>query len=272
MATTLDHWTEWRARCALLLCGEAARAALPAFVQVRFAKYLRQYGAYLAGAGDGRLPLPAEKDAWHLFETHLAVDETRDGRAYKSWLFDRIAGSPDDPLSVIQGGATLLAREVVREYLRREQAPPGTISMQAPLLEGESDWTLEDLLPDSADPAGEAARREYEALADGAAEELFETATLRERVAVLAKDLGLSCAHPSVSTAAGCGKTLTARAWQTMMQRLAAHVQKSFAAEDRQGVAILANLTVTALQSRIRAWAKVEKKTAHLFELEEAFR
>ncbi len=270
MVTTLEHWTEWRARCALLLCGEEARAALPAFVQVRFAKYLRQYGAYLAGGGDGRLPLPAENDAWHLFETHLAVDETRDGRVYKSWLFDRIAGSPDDPLSVIQGGATLLTREVVREYLRREQSPPGTISMQAPLVEGESTWTIEDLLPDSADPAGEAARHEYETLADGAAAALFETATLRERVAVLAKDLGLSCAHPAVSTAAGCGKTLIARAWQTLMQRLAEQVQKSFAGEDRAEQAILANLTVTALQSRVYAWAKVEKTTARLFELEEA--
>ena len=270
MVTTMEHWTEWRARCALLLCGEAARDALPAFVQARFGKYLRQYGAYLAGGADGSLPLPEANDAWHLFETHLAVDETRDGRTYKTWLFDRIAGSHDDPLSVIQGGATLLAREVVREYLRREQSPPGTISLQAPLSDGESSCTLEDLLPDTADPADETARREYEAIADGEAAALFDAATFRERVAVLAKDLGLSCAHPSVALAAGCGKTLTALAWQTMMQRLAAQVQKSFAGEDRAEMALLAILTVTALQRRVRAWAAVEKKTARLFELAEA--
>lgn len=270
MATTIEHWAEWRARCALLLCGNAAREALTAFVQVRFGKYLRQYGAYLMGGAEGHLPLPAANDAWHLFETHLAVDQTRDGRTYKGWLFDRIAGSSDDPLSVIQGGATLLTREVVREYLRREQSPPGTSSLQAPATDGTSSWTLEELLPDTGNPAEEAARREYEALADGEAAALFETAGLRERVAVLAKDLGFSCAHPAVTGAAGCGKSLIALAWQSVMQRLAERVRQSFAGEDRAEQALLANLTAIALQRRVRAWAALEKKTAALFELEEA--
>ncbi|MEI7436163.1 MAG: hypothetical protein WCL16_05085 [bacterium] len=270
MGTTLADWTEWHARCALLLCGDAARTALPAFVHLRFKKYIRQYGAYLAGGADGALPMPAINDAWQLFETHLAVDETRDGRVYKTWLFDRVAGSSDDPVAVIQGGATLLLRDVVREYLRREHSPAGTVSLQAPLANGESVWTLEELLPDTADPASEAARRECEALSDGAAAVLFETTTLRERVAVLAKDLGLSCAHPDVVCAAGCGKTLTALAWQNVMQRLAARVRASFAGENREQLSLLAIMTATALQQRVRGWAAVEKNTAHLFKLAES--
>lgn len=101
--------------------------------------------------GPHRFASDAE-DGWHRFETHLLLKNTRGGKRYKDWLFARAEHVEWHPWDAIQGGATLLLRDVVREYLRREHAPDRVTSLHRPVgMVGDSNVTLEELLPGAID-------------------------------------------------------------------------------------------------------------------------
>ena len=118
----LNHWVEWKELCAADLCSDTARQALREFAFLRFRKFAYQYAHRTNTGGTGAL-VPDAGDAWHLFETHLAVKTTKQGKRYKDWLFDRVRSTKDPPLDVVQGGASLMMRDVVRERHRLRDGP-----------------------------------------------------------------------------------------------------------------------------------------------------
>ena len=212
-----------------------------------------------------------ERDAWHLFEVHLAVRGDRQGKRYKDWLFDRAGGLEAVGVEAVAGGAAVLMRDVVREHLRRECHPAGVLSLHAPLGTGmETGLTLEDLLPGGVDPAEAAALREFEELASAHANSLMSDMGRRERVALLAKDVGLSLAHPAVEKVAGCRKSALNSTYQEMITRVARRVRMEHPDDDVEAVRVLTVMTLSELRRRTRLWGEADRDGAALLAVAEA--
>lgn len=265
----LACWQEWRAVCAAALCGPDTHDYLVGFANHRFQHLASRCDRAAQQPGGWLRALPGT-EACQRFETHLAVHATRAGKCYKDWLFARTRHSADAPLDVIQGGATLILRAVVRDYLRHERPSPRTLSLQAPLADAESAFTIEDLLADTSDPANDVALREYERLASGLAEEVFEALNRRERVALAAKTVGVALSHAAVAALTDCGKTALNRAYHMVLERLAATVRSRYPAEDNASQLTLTEKTLAKLKERILLWKDAENGVAAGFMIAEA--
>ena len=246
----LGQWREWHARCALGLCGAEAQDGLRSFAQARFAHCLSHHGlpGYSSeGAGD-----MTARDAWHLFETHVGLRSTGGGLPYKQWLFARTSRSDDPPLDVIQGGASLIMRDVVREWLRSERHPPGTQSLDAPLGGAyDSGLTLQDLLPGSLDPVDEVARREFEELAGRYAASAARELSPRERLVLLSKASGMALTDPRLALAAGRSKTTLHEAYRNVVERVASRIRADCGADDRESALLLTRMTLERLKQML---------------------
>lgn len=261
----LAAWVEWKQQCALDRCGEHTRAALCKFAWQRFRLYATRY-AGSTNAPAGEVPVPEGRDAWHLFESHMAVKSTREGRRYKDWLFARTRHSADSDLDVVQGGATLIMRDVVRNHLAAECTPRHTVSIDREYAgAGGCTLTLADLLRSGSDPAAEAAEGEYRRLAWNYARDTFNDTLPRERVALLARAIGLPLSHPAVTAAAGCGKSVLCAAYQALITRVAERLAATYHDEDRASVMHLALMTIGALKERVFRWGKSEMTLGALF-------
>ncbi len=255
---TLAQWQEWHARCALGRCAPETQSALAGFAGRRTRRYLALYGK--GGAEASRsIGGPDDREAWHGFETYFYLNRTRAGKSYKDWLAAR--GTEASP-AAIESGAALLLRDVVRERLRREAAPRHARSLQEPLPGADADpdcaLTLEDLLPSPSDPAGDADRRDLEHLAVRVADAVFHDLSLRERMALLAREHGLSCAHPAALRAAGCGKTVLAKAFHSALRRTADGARRTCPGEPPCVLAALSVAAFAAVNERIRDWDRAE--------------
>ncbi len=256
--TSVDHWREWKARCALALCAPAAQEALRDFVARRTRTYLAASRARGGPAED-----PDEREAWHGFETYFVLNRRRSGKSYKDWLFARGTdpAAPGAPtLPALESGASLLLRDVVRERLRRERAPARVRSLQEPVAgAGQAvAVTLEDLLPGGFDTVREVDRRELERLAMRLADTVLAGLSRRERIALLARERGLSCAHPAVCKAAGCGKTALAEAYHSALQAVAGHVRRDIPREPACVQAALSVAVFEAVRQCLKTWDRAE--------------
>jgi len=264
-------WTEWKQACAVALCGEESQRELHAFAHSRFRVFLRRYASRtnarpLSPPATGIDP----PDAWHLFETHLVVKSTRRGKRYKDWLFARTEHSSDPPLDVVQGGASLIMRDVVREHLRREYSPSSMVSLQQPITDTQgTPLTVEDLLPGSPGPDDDILQRECEQLAERHAREECESMPPREKVAVLAKTLGLPLTHPAVMELAGCRKSVLSTTYRGVLERLALRLQRVYHEEDGETVLMLTLLTTNEIKREILSWGASEPSCAQLFRVVE---
>lgn len=265
MFSDLSAWTEWKERCALGLCGPEAQHALRTYGGKRFREFVARY-AFLAPGRDPAGATPSPADCWHLFETHLTVGRGSEGKRYKDWLFARVALSRDPPLKTIRCGALLLMRDVAREYLRKEFSSTPTLSLQAPPPgAGEGSLNLEDLLPGHVDPSAEAARHEIERLAHDYAGRFFKDMSRRERIAVLARHLGLSLADPAVEQAAGCGKSALNKSYHVLLARLGTCVKADYPGEDREMLALFALAVIEQAEKSTIAWARMENALSGFF-------
>jgi len=268
----LACWIEWKKACALDLCSARSQAVLQEFAGRRFTTFFQRCAASGAGAAHRGLSASAsgsDRDAWHLFETHLVLKSTQGGKRYKDWLFAQARMGHAGAFDAIQGGATLIMRDVVREYLRREYRPRAHVSLQTPVAsaeEGGSPMSLQDLLPGSVDPAREAALREYEALAAEHAADVFEGLSRHERVAVLARTLGISFAHPTVAQAAGRGRTVLGGAYQSVLRGIQTALRERYMGDDPESIRHLRLMTVLALKNLACAWGKSEGGCPEFFE------
>jgi hypothetical protein len=264
-----DSWTEWKDRCAIGLCRGPVQIELRNFAAVHFALYLRRY-SYRTNVHTDQANL-ADGDPWHLFETYLAVRNTRQGKKYKEWLFARLHGAQQADLEALAGGAALLMRDVAREHLRREYAPSHMISLNSPVRGvDESGVTLEDLLPGSIDPVDEVAKREFEQLAASHAQEFFAAMETRERIAFLAKALGISLAHSEVEKVAGCRKSVLSEAYQAFILNAAGEMKERYSTEDSESVKVLTLMTLQEIKGCARTWARSMTHLGNLFSIAEA--
>ncbi len=244
-------FVEWRRHCALAACAAQSATVLRGFIHARFDGFCRRYAPFAAsGARHPLTPPPA--DCWHLFETHLAVDQTRAGKRYKQWLFEAARAGEGSPAARLAGGATLLLRDVVRAWLAREAPEPRTQSLQAPLgAEATGDaLTLEELLPDESDPADEAARRELEALAAEEAARLWRTLDRRDRLLLAARERGLRLDDEALARAAGIGKSALYARYRALLERLAKQLRHNYPREDPAALSALVRLLIRDLGRR----------------------
>lgn len=267
---TIKDWVAWKNTCALGLCSKETQYALQGYAHARF----RHFAAVYAGAtntpdADALTPDPPE--AWHWFETSLRLRNTREGKGYKQWLFAR--ASPEDvaptpSLDTIQGGATLLMREVVRERLRREYSRRCILPLDAPVgpnLDAATAPTLRDLLADPDDPVDTVEEREMKSIAEQEADGALDTLNRRERIALLARELGLSLAHPAVTRIACCGRSMLNTAYHQALLGLAGHVRSRYPREHASTLGFLTCLVYQAVRKRIFLWGKSENACAQLF-------
>ncbi len=258
MKPQLKDWTAWKTHCARALCPEATQRRLGRFAVSRFAIQLeRHLAATNLAPGDAQRQLPPPEDAWHQFETYAALTQTRQGKRYKDWIFARIRHSDRAPLDTIQSGATLIMRDAVRTYLRKELAPRTTVSLDRPV--GDGTTTLGDLLRSAVQHEDSQAAKEYDLLAAKHAEALFHTLSRRERIGLLAKYAGLSLDDPDVLSAAACGKSSLHLAVRDLLTRLRESVVREYGDEGHNAVMAFTALMLQHLEQKIYLWKNSEK-------------
>ena len=264
MTSAMGHWGEWKERCALGLCSEPSQVALTSFAASRFYRFVRKI---LPGGGaEGQAPYTVcAADAWHLFETHLLTANTRQGKRYKDWLFARAVGMDGAALDTIQGGATLIIRDVVRDFLRAERSPSMMVSLNAPISSDVANLTLEDLLPGQIESGCDLEMRDFARLAKEHAGEFLDDMTVRERLALLARQLAIPLSHPAVEEAAGCRKSVLSSALREFVSRVAARLTVAHPGDDPGSLRILAVMTFECLNEMILSWGISEKVCARLF-------
>ena len=258
MNLELKDWIEWKTLCARKLCGVDTQSRLGVFAQSRFGIQLkRQISNTNLHESDAGRQLPSADDAWHQFESFAALKETREGKRYKDWIFARLQNRIGKPLDIIQSGASLIMRSVVRAYMRAEYAPRKAISMDQPL--GGSNLTMADLLPGTANPADAAAANEYSLMAEAYARKLSESLTHRERIGLLAKFNGISLDSTDVLEAAGCGKSTLNQVVRGFMERLRDDLKREYRDDGHDAIVAFALLVVQFLEKEINLQKKLEK-------------
>ncbi len=219
-------WREWKMLCALDLCSKSAVDHLLRFGVRRFRRYVNRVHGHRSDSRSA--PMLDARDAWHRFEVYLAVNKSRAGKRYKDWLFNRARHESVRWEQVVEAGATLLMRDVVRDYLRREHAAPWMRSLQEPLCNVQGyKVTLEDLLPGTFDPSCEVEKREVEAMAERLASDLLPELSLREQIAIFARASGIPVSDPDILNAAGCGKSVLNESYHSAFHKLAGHVRET---------------------------------------------
>jgi hypothetical protein len=212
----LEHWEMWYERCALARCDANAQHDLRGFTFNRFHQQLQKLRPHLQA--------PSAHESWHAFETHLALGHTRSTKAWKDWLFTRAGAHPT--LDCIQGGATLIIRDVVRAHLRREHSPTWMRSLDTPQRNdaNRAHLPMEELLPDPSDPTAAMEANEINMLTDQFFGEIFEQLSDRERLVITVHNAGKALSHATVTHAAGCSKSSCCNALHQALQALARHL------------------------------------------------
>ena len=269
-ARAAGDWAVWRRKCALDLCPADTQSALRAFAEARFHRYVCAY-ARDTNASNPRALTPDPREAWHWFETHLRLRNTREGKSYKEWLLARTEADGRLTLDSIQAGATLLMRDVVREYLRREFSPRTMVPLDAPAETSPDGLStcLQELLPGPLSTPDDVATRELKSMAASEAGHVFDALSRRERVALLAREIGVSLAHPAVTELAACGKSVLSTAYHSALQTVAGHVRARHPQDDRETMAALSVRIFEEVKVRVLSWGRSENACARLFSIVE---
>ena len=252
-------WGQWRARCALAKCDPHPAAVLCRFAGSRTAGILRRLGP---AAG---LSVPEDRDAWHLFEVHMVTGRTRQGKRFKEWLFARALGQEGAArVDTLQGGATLIIRSVIREWIRREAPVAGWMSLDAP-LPGTDGLNLADLVPSGASPADMAAEADIEILARQVAHRHMNTISRRVCVGLCLRALGFPLDGAAAERAAGCSKTTLHSAVRQFINALAADVLARYRSEAPGTGHAIARRAVQIVREKVVARSRQEKWAARFF-------
>jgi hypothetical protein len=266
---TTANWGEWKEKCALALCAEDSRRLLPGFVHARFTHFVDAYVRTTnADSASGLIPSAAE--AWHRFETHFKLHELPGGKAYKDWLFARLEERGYSAQESIEAGATLLLRDVVREYLRREYSSHRMVSTNEMVrgnAMGDNVPRLEELLPGASDTMQDVAGRELRAIAQADSAVVFSRLDRRERIALLVHEAGMSLAHPEAVKAAGCGRNALNDAFHGALAKIASYARERHPGEDRPVQASLACLTYEKMRRLTFLWGRSENGCSHFCRL-----
>ncbi len=247
------HWQLWREVCALARCTDEARHDLQGFAFNRFTRYLQKSRPSATAS--------SAADAWHAFESYLVLGHSRTAKAWKQWLFTR--GGKNPTRDCVQGGATLIMRDVVREYLRREHAPVWMTSLDAPIAgqqnaEATNTLCAADLLPDPTDPLATMESNELDTLARQLWGDAGQILSFRHMLALTVHQSGKALYHPVVLSAADCGKSSLCNALHQAFQLLANCTNNAFPAECAQVRMQLTSLLIDHIVTRAKESLEIE--------------
>lgn len=252
----LAAWAEWHAQCAIARCHDRARAHLHRFAASRAASCLGRAGLDLSALG-----WPTAADLWHRLETHLVTDRTHARPPYKAWLFARAESlSGTAWLDAIQGGAALILRDVLRDWVRREGPAPSAVSLDDP-VPGHEDLHYRDLIP-SHDLREQLADRDEDEAARRLAMEAFEAAPRHTRVALCLRALGRPLFGPFAERLAGCGHTKLAGSVRRFITDLAEIALRRHPREEAFAIAVRAPAWARRLAIE---WGRAEISMAPAF-------
>lgn len=262
-------WREWKRRCAAARCSDVVQSQLRSFVFHRFRHYVRRYcGRTNVFETDSVMRRFGRDDPWHLFESHAVVPGSRAGKRYKDWIFARAAGASGRFERVVESGVSLVVRSVVRDCLHNECLSRNMLPLETAVQAGGLHGVcVEELLHGTPDPADEAAAREFEDLAAHHAAQVFRSMTSRERVAVLAKRLGVPLGHERVTRAAGCGKSVLHEAYRERLKHIGLALRAQYADDGDESIMALTLMTVEHLKKVVFSWAKADISVRELLTL-----
>ena len=254
MTTRFEHWQEWKEKCAAGLCEPETREALGRFAEARWNCYLNREWRCTTGANSPEKGELSSQDVWHLFETECLTGRRGDGKFYKNWIFDRVGTLTGHPVVVIQKGASLRMRDVVREFLRKEgrMRLPSNKQLQDSLNDQvkESDnLTIGDLLAGTMNTTEDVGYREYIRLADEEANEIYRQLSERERIVLAATGLELPLSNPKIEEIAGRKKSVLSATREKIDLMVTSHIDSKYEGEDLLGKGILQKATIQCLQT-----------------------
>jgi hypothetical protein len=106
-------------------------------------------------------------------------------------LFARLERTVDSTTDALYGGATLIMRDVVRDFLRNEYSPRRVLSLQSRMgTPSDRAPLLEDLLPGALPDENDPALLELQSLAVRLRDEYFPHLTFRRKSSCLPKNSG----------------------------------------------------------------------------------
>jgi len=230
-------WEEWKKCCDSAKCSEGTKAALHQFARTCWNHHLYEQ------RGGGDVPEAGEltgKDPWHRFESHCAIKQTLEGKAYKDWLFQRIRLLPNGtPADKVRSGAFFLMRWVVQDFLRKEgrfrlprfsQPQP---SLSEPVSGSEGGLTEEDLLSDTVAPGQDVELRDFQRIAMEEAQAIVKHEfNERQRIVFTAVAVRVALSNPEVEKIAGCKKSVLSDTLNKTLREIAANIHRDYAEDD----------------------------------------
>ena len=266
------NWLIWKEKCALALCPIKAQLELAFFVGTRFRRYASTCSAAFRGL-DAEALNPTASQSWHWFETYFKIHSTRQGKSYKEWLFSRSAAATGPDIETLEGGVSLLLRNVVREQLRSEYSSSRVVSLQTNTCpySGSGQPTMEDMLPDpTTDTFSEVVKADICRQAEQLTGAVFLTLSRRQRVAILGREVGASLTHPVLLKAAACKKSALSDAYSEALHLIASHVANTCQSEARNICADIAIAVFNGVRHQTIVWANAEKRLSGLLKGVEA--
>ncbi len=262
-----SDWVEWKEQCALGRCSTDTRQRLAAFAAAR----LRVAASHCAGTTnirdgiDRRLPDDPEL-AWHLLESHAVVKHTREGKAYKEWLFARVGPDTRSPLAVVCRGAALILRDVARNWLAKECLRHHHLSLDAPVAGTHEALTYVDLLPGTASPADAVSARELSDWSKREARAVMESLNVPQRLVVAAKLRGISLSNPELMAATGWRSTKACSESNRIFASLRPRLHQICPDEPESAQRALAALLIQELEKIINMWISAACAVPALFQ------
>ena len=253
MTTSLEPWKEWTVRCAISRCSPATAAVLQRFGARRFRYYL----ARCLGRQFSEASVPDDRACFHLLETHCCVRRHRSGKRYKEWITSRGGGVVTAAL--FESGASLLLRDVVRTFAKRECPAAQQVSVDA-VIAGTDGLTLADLLPAVREPALGDSRQ-----VDAVARACLATLSDNHRLVVLAKRCGQRLSRPLLLALLGVGKSRAAELWAEVYGRVAAETRRQVPEGERESWLDIALQASERLGELIFLREQVEKQWVAYF-------
>ncbi len=269
--TKLESWQEWKRKCALKPCSDAAKEDLSSFGGPIIVGLCRKF--------DPDLTIPSESnvDRWHLFESYMHLRSGTTGKRWKDWLFEKAAGSTDDPATVLEKEAYHCMWTTVLQFCNREgrskerKVGQEVVSKDAPASDGPGAPLIGDSLqiPAWLDPASQAEWAELQEIAKTEADRHFAAMKEPPRVALLANALGLSLANPGIERIADRKSSVLYDYLTKLPSEIRLTIDRDYSSEDVRTVDALIALTIETLRELSLIWGKSEKRMEPLFVLAE---
>jgi len=187
----------------------------------------------------------------------MQIGKEQRGKRYKAWLSESAFGHDQPDVEPLEAKASLLMRDVAREYVRRE-CPA---SFMTPLDLAPS-WVQESM---DEHPVNSIIENEWIALAHRHAEERFPHIAHSTRIALLARDAGISLAHPLVEQAASAKKSALCKHVNRVWTEVANDIKETYPEDSPADWLKLTSLILREINNLTFLWIRAENKFAQFF-------